>query len=826
MSEILCPMCGQSNPGELETCQHCQARLKPLTADSHEKSLLASRELPDWLKDDDSDHPSDVPLDGAAEIKEWLTRIRSDNDLNGEIESSSPEKENDSDGVDDNWIEKARSLKSADDSPPETAIPSNLIRESSEMENDGGIPKWLSDLGNNAELSPTSIAEPESQLPDWFESADEVSTPQADPEEETDILDRLAASDEPSQPEAVPAKELPNLFENADEVPTTQADPEEETASKLDWLDDSDQEPAITSTAEKEDIPDWLAAADEPSQPKAVPAKEIPDLFARTDEAPTTQADLEEETASKLDWLDDSDQEPAIASPAEKDDIPDWLAAAAVPSQPEVVPTDDFPDWLTRTDDLLEPKTKSQPEEQAAVSTSEQITPDHLKEIEDISLSEQDSSPTSLHTETSISDTVLEEDIFGTDQLPTWLIDYDEEDEPSYTVESDTNGLTPAALPDWIEAIRPKDMAGMESSGFQQHVPAETSGPLAGISDALKAEPEIVSLQKLPAYPVKLEVSEKQIQSAAILENLIEQENAAPFVPTKPTALPPRAFRWIIAALFFVVISFAIISSEQPTIPRYQGMVPEQVFRASEQINALSPKDTVLIAFDYEPGTSGELNTAAVPVLDHIMLKGARLALISTTPTGPALADHMVNTLLKEHHYLSGIQYINLGYIPGGASGLLGFTQIPQQITPLSFDGMNSWQTRPLEGIYTLSDFSLVVVITDNPDIARTWFEQIQPTLAGTALIAIISAQAEAILQPYYGNGDESAQIQGLVSGILGGAAYEQITGRANLASQYWKALNFGILTAIIIILLSSAINNTTIMMKRNRGKKATRKAT
>ncbi len=245
MSEILCPMCGQSNPGELETCSHCQARLKPLTPDSLEKSLLASRELPDWLKDDDSDHPSDAPLDGAAEIKEWLARVRSDDDSDSESESSSPEKENDSDDVDDNWIEKVRALKSADDNTPETAIPSNLIRESSELESDGGIPTWLSDLGN-AELSPTSIAEPDSQLPDWFESADEAPTPKADPEEEAE--------------------------------------------SKLDWLDDSDQEPAIASPAEKDDIPDRLTAADEPSQPEAAPAEEIPDWFESADEAPTTQS--------------------------------------------------------------------------------------------------------------------------------------------------------------------------------------------------------------------------------------------------------------------------------------------------------------------------------------------------------------------------------------------------------------------------------------------------------------------------------------------------------------------------------------------------------
>ena len=30
MADVRCPMCGKPNPEELETCQFCQARLKPL----------------------------------------------------------------------------------------------------------------------------------------------------------------------------------------------------------------------------------------------------------------------------------------------------------------------------------------------------------------------------------------------------------------------------------------------------------------------------------------------------------------------------------------------------------------------------------------------------------------------------------------------------------------------------------------------------------------------------------------------------------------------------------------------------------------------------
>lgn len=190
---------------------------------------------------------------------------------------------------------------------------------------------------------------------------------------------------------------------------------------------------------------------------------------------------------------------------------------------------------------------------------------------------------------------------------------------------------------------------------------------------------------------------------------------------------------------------------------------------------------------------------------------------MSTSSTGPALAEHFITITQDEHKYTTGLQYVNLGYIPAGASGLLSFAKVPQRVTPLSFDGMEAWATNPLEQVTTLSDFELVLVITDNPDTVRTWIEQIQPQLEDTPFVAVVSAQAEPILHPY--SRGEDAQLSGLVSGITGGAAYEQVSEKEHLARTYWDALNYSLIVAIAIILIGSIVSAlSTLSGNKNRG--------
>ncbi|MEN8172426.1 MAG: hypothetical protein ABFS03_06045, partial [Chloroflexota bacterium] len=685
--------------------------------------------------------------------------------------------------------------------------------------------------------------ESETELPDWVDSAEEQPAHQEDAEEETPYTRDLMAKSDQETRESLESElgDIPEWLDDSKKPADAFPDSGGETGS-LAWLESSDepsaQEPGLEPEAEPAEIPDWLSSLGK--TPDISPdSEELPDQLDSTGEDAAQKTDSVEESRDTRELFAASDQESGFGLDTDsEDDTPDWLSDYGGETDEKLISEDEstLPDWLTREEPAASTPEQSSPslspdiESQDLLETPPSLPktddqPDQIRESEEIPDLDRESRPTTISTDMPIPKTSEDDGLYDALEIHEWMdsesTKEDKEDEEDQA-ETSSDELAPADMPQWLQAMRPVDTDAEKKPSFEGLGPTETSGPLAGLSGVLKAEPEMARVQSYPKYSAQLEISDDQLKNAAIFGKLIKHENIVQSVPSIPKMLPQRLLRWIIAALIFIGISFTIISSKQPGVPSYQGRVPVEVLSASQNINTLTQEDTVLVAFDYQPGTSGEINTAAAPVLDHIMLKGAKMAFIATSPTGPALAEQMLNTTLNQYHYLSGETYVNLGFIPGGASGLLGFAQIPQKITPLSFDGLNAWDTHPLENIHKLADFSLVLVITDNPDIARTWFEQIKPTLTETPFIAVVSAQAEPMIQPYYG--DKNTQIQGIVSGILGGAAYEKTTGRVNLASKHWNALNLGIMSSIVVILLGSAFNGTKTLIERNQDQQTRRK--
>jgi hypothetical protein len=93
MDEIRCPMCGKLNPPDLENCQYCQARLKPLivsqSPDEDESISLSPNEegdFPDWLRKlrEQNEQPQDRDEFGFDEEQtaeetgevDWLKQLR------------------------------------------------------------------------------------------------------------------------------------------------------------------------------------------------------------------------------------------------------------------------------------------------------------------------------------------------------------------------------------------------------------------------------------------------------------------------------------------------------------------------------------------------------------------------------------------------------------------------------------------------------------------------------------------------------------------------------------------------------------------------------
>jgi hypothetical protein len=263
--------------------------------------------------------------------------------------------------------------------------------------------------------------------------------------------------------------------------------------------------------------------------------------------------------------------------------------------------------------------------------------------------------------------------------------------------------------------------------------------------------------------------------------------------------------RWLITVLLFLAVGLPLIFGANTT----SAQNASEISLATDQgasagiIDGLPANLPVLVAFDYDPALSGELEAVAAPVMDRLLSRGVPLAFISTSPTGPILAKHFMETTPLVNDYLSQGRnpYINLGYLAGGPAGMLYFAYAPTEAVTVGMDGQSAW-TGSLQNIHALSDFAAVIVLTDNADTGRNWIEQAGPHLGSTPMLMVISAQAEPMIRPYF----DSKQIQGLVSGLSDARIYEQSNlnlgakHQFGLDNQYWNSFGVGLLVAELLI--------------------------
>jgi hypothetical protein len=393
--------------------------------------------------------------------------------------------------------------------------------------------------------------------------------------------------------------------------------------------------------------------------------------------------------------------------------------------------------------------------------------------------------------------------------MPDWLSGFT----PTEAELSDATGakkpaednIRPADLPSWVQAMRPvEDVMGEKIEEEEQQV--ENDGPLAGIRSVLPVQSGIPGVHKPKVYSIKLQVDETQQAQAALLENLLNSESTPQAVPRRPEALIIRPLRWTIAAVLLVTILFGALLQDivgSPVFPAPDISAKQSGIGAfKETIDNLSGDATVLVVVDYQPGFAGEMEPAAGPMISQLMSKNVHLGFISTSPMGSYMAERLLQKFTKIYPYELGSQYDNLGYLPGGAGGIQVFAELPGTTVGQDWFRGKLWENDALKGVTVekvtkLSNFSAVVVLTDNPDTGRLWIEQAEPSLRPKPMLMVVSAQAEPMIRPYLVSG----QLKGLVSGLEGGTFYESQLASPGQTRSYWDPFGVAVFAAELLIL-------------------------
>jgi len=828
-------MCGKTNPGDLEVCQYCQARLKPLVVGAQPQAPLSPKgaepdaDIPEWLRALRPDPGFEsVPENEPEELPDWLA---TDN------KESSAEQTSSSSSTSTDWMTSLREESIQGKGELQATSQASGEGVAQEPAKADEIPDWLT--GMRSESGDAFEAE------GVEESSVHPFAPDETPESDPEWLKRISTPAEESPEESVSQKDeadfLTGLREQGerpiDIEPAEEAQPSLEEPNNLpDWLSDvgSTQE-----TGQPEGTQDWLASQAPATEEVLAPEDNVPTWLAEYDETPQAVESPTSPVELGTKSLEPGAEVEAVPAPPPSTGVaqetsPDWLAGLASSKAVETseggvtkeTPAMDVPDWLKSfaaasvVENVFSPETPGQ---------APDTTLDWLEtQGEATAFQEESQAEATPSTEPeAVAPFTLEEEglPLPLDQgdIPEWLGEPPGEEISSMSGAPPTeqgSDLAEAELPTWLSAMRPVEMAAPEAPVFEESdKPLEGSGPLAGLRSVLPGEYEVGKIKPPPSYTVKLQVSETQQAHASLVESLVKSEGEVGKVSARKVSGHQILIVVGIFALLLLAILWPVFTGSQDVgLPAY---APETV-DTSSLVSSLPAKAPVLLAVDYEPGLAGEMEATANGVIDQLMLKGAYLTMVSTSPNGPAQAEKLIQSvdLNSGHTYQDISQYANLGYVPGGAAGLRSFAESPKRIMPYALNASGDqsvWDVPPLSSVNSLADFDMVAVITENPYTARTWIEQVQPLLGKTPLIMVLSAQAEPVVRPYYEG--LPRQVQGFVAGLAGGAAYENMTGRLSTARKYWDAYSLGISVIAAILIIGGLVNLVLALISKQKPK-------
>lgn len=753
MADQFCPNCGMPNPEEQTVCSFC---LQPLNPEAGAPSI----------------RPGEMPTKKTT----------------AELEPILPA-----------WLRAARETARRTDAETAAEEAQAAAEKSAPKEE---VPDFL------AGLASAGREEQDDEIPEWMRGAAPASAPAAKPDETEQTFPRrqeLRWGDEPSDElGGMATTPIPSAPESGDAM--------------LPWLQDADRE----SDGEQKEVSDWLARQ-EPGQPvnpfssDTVEPPHTGELTDWLDKAAVESAAPAEPSApaaddSLDDWLSKLPRDVEIPAPAESAepfdaaiDLPDWMKSAsqeekAAPAE-SAEPFDatiDLPDWMKPApQEETDSADAELPDWMSSFREQKPFAPPPLPPAEP---AEAQPPAPAFVPEAEPALAGQPDNLFSI-EMPDWLSNIapaEATERPAQENLAD-EPIAPAELPSWVQAMRPVEtvLPGAPSTSPVVEGPLEEAGPLAGLRGVLPFVGGLIQPGKPRGQSLRLEASQAQQSDASLLGQLLAAETQPKPLRSAGIFRSQRLLRWVLSVVLILLVAIILFSGTQ-IVPLPAALPPESAL-ALPILESLPANAPVLMVFDYDPALAGELEAAAAPFVDRLLgLRSPRLTVLSTSPLGPALAEHFLTALEARQNYRAGQNYANFGYLPGGETGILSFAVNPRFSLPSSH-----WTSPAAQDVTRFADYAALVLLTDQAENARAWVEQTTPHREGHPLIAIASAQAAPMIQPYLLSG----QVNALVSGLHDGAAFEASSGVGSPVRAYWDAYNLALSLAVLLMVFGGLWN-------------------
>ena len=225
--------------------------------------------------------------------------------------------------------------------------------------------------------------------------------------------------------------------------------------------------------------------------------------------------------------------------------------------------------------------------------------------------------------------------------------------------------------------------------------------------------------------------------------------------------------RWIFLMMF---LSVAVPILLQARFPEKVTGLAQNVF---DEIDTLPEGAPVLLSYDYDPASEGELAPMATAFVRHCAEKKLKMYFMALWPVGPQMIDDVISRVIKsdfpELRY--GEDYVNLGFKSGNEGVIKVIVTDLRQLYTTDAKGASVDSIPMMSGIRSVQDFKLVINVSAGYAGTKEWVQYAVTAYPDKIrLVAGCTGVQAPLLYPYI-----PEQLPGLLGAIKGAAEYEKL---------------------------------------------------
>ena len=221
--------------------------------------------------------------------------------------------------------------------------------------------------------------------------------------------------------------------------------------------------------------------------------------------------------------------------------------------------------------------------------------------------------------------------------------------------------------------------------------------------------------------------------------------------------------RWI-----FLVMGLSV------AIPMLMGLVfPEEpsreVLDVFETVENLEEGSNVLMAYDYDPASKGELEPMAAAFVRHCAEKKHKLYFITLWPAAVPMLQKNIAILNREYpEYTYGENYVNLGFRPGQEGVIKVIVTDIKKLYANDVDGTDLNELPITANLKNIQSMDLIINVSAGTPGSKEWV-QYAATPYDIKMVAGVTGVGYTPLVPYV-----PKQLAGILGAIKAAAEYEE----------------------------------------------------